>query len=86
MKHQQPQAPQRYRKSFWTPMQQHLPQYEIQRTGLSVQAPNLTNTDMLKTTNVVQQIFTELSEAVTEKYKIMVITKIVLNIIKQNGC
>jgi hypothetical protein len=67
-------------------MQQHLPQYGIQRAGLSVQAPSPTNNNMLKIATVRQQIFTELSEAVTEKDKIMVITKIVLNLIKQNGC
>jgi hypothetical protein len=37
---------------------------EIQRTGLSVQAPSLTNDDTLKITTVVRQIITELSEAV----------------------
>jgi hypothetical protein len=65
--HQLPQAPQRYEKSLWTPVQQHLPQYEIQRTGLSVQALRLTNSDMLKIATLVQQIFTELSEAVIGK-------------------
>jgi hypothetical protein len=35
---------------------------------------------------LVQQIITQLGEAVSEKYKIMVITKNVLNIMKQNGC
>jgi hypothetical protein len=34
----------------------------------------------------VQQIVTELSEAVSEKDKIMVITKMLLNLMKQNGC
>jgi hypothetical protein len=33
----------------------------------------------------VQQIITELSEAVSEKGKIMVITEMVLNLMKQNG-
>jgi hypothetical protein len=32
-----------------------------------------------------QQIITELSEAVSEEDKIMVITEIVLNLMKQNG-
>jgi hypothetical protein len=64
-------------------MQQYLPQQEIQKTGLSVWAPSLTNNDMLKVVTVVQQIMTELSEAVSEKDKIMVITKIVLNLMKQ---
>jgi hypothetical protein len=34
----------------------------------------------------VQQIITEHSEAVSEKDKIMVITKMVLNLMKQDGC
>jgi hypothetical protein len=29
-------------------MQQHLPEQEVQRTGLSVQAPSSTNNDVLK--------------------------------------
>jgi hypothetical protein len=41
---------------------------------------------MLKAATVVQQIMTDLSEAVSEKNKIMVITKMVLNLMKQNGC
>jgi hypothetical protein len=40
---------------------------------------------MLKVTTVVQQIITELSGAVSEKDKIMVITKIVLNLMKPYG-
>jgi hypothetical protein len=67
-------------------VQQHLPQQEIQRTGLSVQAPRSTNSDTLKIATVVQQIMTEPSEAVSEKDKIMIITKMVLNLMKQNGC
>jgi hypothetical protein len=35
---------------------------------------------------VVHQIMTELSEAVSEKDRIMVITKMVLNLMQQNGC
>jgi hypothetical protein len=61
------------------PVQQHLPQQEIQKTGLSVQTPGLSDNDMLKVATVVQQIMTELIEAVLEEDKIMVITKIVLN-------
>jgi hypothetical protein len=38
-------------------MQQHLPQQEIHRTGLSVQAPGLTK-NVVKITTVVQQIMT----------------------------
>jgi hypothetical protein len=41
---------------------------------------------MLKVTTVVQQIITELSEAVSEKDKLMIIIKMVLNLMKQNGC
>jgi hypothetical protein len=51
--HQQPQAQQTYGKSLQTPMQQHLTQQEIQRTGLSVQDPSSTNSDMLNITTVV---------------------------------
>jgi hypothetical protein len=40
----------------------------------------------LKVATVVQQIMTELSESVSEKGKIMVITKMVLNLMQQNGC
>jgi hypothetical protein len=62
-------------------VQQHLPQQEIQRTNLSVQAPSSTNNDRLKIATVVQQILTNFIEAVSEKDKIMV-----LNLLKQNGC
>jgi hypothetical protein len=41
---------------------------------------------MLKVATVMQQIMTEISEAVSEKDKIMVITKMVLNLMKPNGC
>jgi hypothetical protein len=46
----------------------------------------LTNNGTLKIATVVQQIITELSEAVSEKDKIILITKVVLNLMKQNGC
>jgi hypothetical protein len=45
--HQQPQAPQIYGKRFRNPMQQYLPQHEIQ-TSLSVQSPSVTNNDAFK--------------------------------------
>jgi hypothetical protein len=54
----QPQAPQTYGKGLRTLVQQHLPQREIERTGVSVQAPSSTNNDMLKVVTVVQQIMT----------------------------
>jgi hypothetical protein len=38
---------------------------------------------MIKLATVVQQIMTELSEAVSEKDKIKAITKILLNLMKQ---
>jgi hypothetical protein len=41
---------------------------------------------MIKVSTAVQQIMTELSEAVSEEDKIMTITKMVLNLMKQNGC
>jgi hypothetical protein len=41
--HQQPQALQTDGKSMWYTVQQHLPQQEIQKTGLSVQAPSASN-------------------------------------------
>jgi hypothetical protein len=40
---------------------------------------------MLKVATSVQQSMTELSEAVPEEEKIMVVTKMVLNLMKQNG-
>jgi hypothetical protein len=83
---QQPQALQTDGRSVWDPMQQHQSQQEIQKTGLSVQIPSSSNSDMLKVTTVMQQIMTELSEAVSEKDKIMVVTKMVPNLMKQIGC
>jgi hypothetical protein len=68
------------------PAQQHLPQQEIQKRALSVQAPSSSNSDVIKVATLVQQIRTELSEAVTEKDKMKVITKMVRNLLKQNGC
>jgi hypothetical protein len=67
-------------------VQQRLPQQEIHRAGLSLQNPSSTNTDTLKIITVVQQIMTGLSEIVSEKDKIMVITKMLLNLVGQNGC
>jgi hypothetical protein len=75
---QQPQAPQTYEESVQHPVQQHLPQQEIQKTGLSVQAPSSSDNDKLKVATLVQHVMTELTEAVSEKEKIMVITKMYL--------
>jgi hypothetical protein len=52
---------------MWHPVQQHLPQQEIQKTDLSVQAHSLTNNETLKAATVVQQIMTERSEAMSEE-------------------
>jgi hypothetical protein len=41
--------------------------------------------DMFKVASAVQQIMTELNDAVSEEEKIVVITKIVLNLMKING-
>jgi hypothetical protein len=40
---------------------------------------------MLRVVTAVQQIMTEISGAVTEEDKIVAITKIVLNLMKQDG-
>jgi hypothetical protein len=77
------QAPQTDGKSCRHPVQQHLQQQDIQETGLSVQAPSSYNNDTLKIAAEVQEIMTELSGAVSEKGKIIVITKMVLNEIKR---
>jgi hypothetical protein len=68
--HQQPQTTQTE--------QQYLPQKEFQKTGLSVQAPSSSNSDTVAT--VVHQIMTELSKAVSEEDRVMVITKLILNL------
>jgi hypothetical protein len=56
-------------------VQQHLPQQETQRTGLLVQAASSTSNDKLKIATLVQQVMIKLSEAVSEKDKIIFITK-----------
>jgi hypothetical protein len=75
-----------YGKSLRPPTQQHLPQQEILRTGLSVQASSTSNNDTLIVATVAQLIISKLSEAMSEKDKIMVITKMVLTLMKENGC
>jgi hypothetical protein len=57
-------------------------------SGKSAQASSATTAsldDMFKFAAIVQQIMTELSGAVSEENKIVAITKIVLNLNKQNG-
>jgi hypothetical protein len=58
-----------------------------QVTGQSVQASSATTSslDMFKVAAIVQQIMTELNGAVSEENKIVAITNIVLNLMKQNG-
>jgi hypothetical protein len=67
IQHQQPHAQQTEGKSLMHPVQQHLPQREIQKTCLSVQAPSSSNNDTLIVATVVQQIMTGLSGAVSER-------------------
>jgi hypothetical protein len=66
-----------------------LPQHDQQITDQSVQAPNVNSLsldEMLEVTvMVVQQIMSESNGTVLEGAKILAITKIVLNLIEQNG-
>jgi hypothetical protein len=59
-------------------------QQEFEKTDFSVQAPKSSNSDTVAT--VVHQIMTKLSEAVSKEDRIMVITKMALMLMKQNGC
>jgi hypothetical protein len=45
-------------------VQQRLPEQELQKTGLSVQASSSANNETLKVATVAQQIMIDLSEAV----------------------
>jgi hypothetical protein len=51
---------------------------------MSVQAPSSSNNEFVAT--VVQQIMTKLTKAESEADRVMVITKLVLNLMQQNGC
>jgi hypothetical protein len=66
-----------------------LPQQEQQKADQSVRAPNVNRLSLDKMLNVVvtvvQQIMTESNGAVLEEGKILAITKIVLNLMEQNG-
>jgi transcriptional regulator NrdR family protein len=81
--HQQLQSPATDGKKFRPSVQQQQLREKLQ-TGLSVQAPSSSVSDMLKIASVVQQIMTELNGALSEENKIVIITKMVLNLIKQN--
>jgi predicted site-specific integrase-resolvase len=67
-------------------VQLHVPQQEIQKTDLSAKVPTSSYNDTVKVATAVEQIITDISEALSEKHKIMVITKMVLNLMQQNGC
>jgi hypothetical protein len=59
-----------------------------QDVGQSVRAPTVNSQpldNVLRVVTVVQQIMTEFNGAVSEEDKIVVITKIVLNLMIQNG-
>jgi hypothetical protein len=62
-------------------VQQYLPQEEFQKTGLSVQAPISSDSDVVA--SVMQQIMTELGVALSKEDRILTITRMVLNIIKK---
>jgi hypothetical protein len=66
-----------------------LPQHEEQTTGQSVRAPNVNSLHLDKMLKVVvavaRQIMTEFNGVVLEVAKIVAITKIVLNLMEQNG-
>jgi hypothetical protein len=59
-----------------------------QETSQSVQAPNVSGLlleNMVRVVSAVQQIMTELGGAVSEEAKILAITRIVFNLMKDNG-
>jgi hypothetical protein len=64
-------------------------QQEKQKTGQSVRAPNVNSFSVDKmfivVVTVVQHIMTESNCAVLEEAKMLAITKIVLNLMEQNG-
>jgi hypothetical protein len=62
------------------------PLQDIQKTGLSVRAPSSSDYDKLKVSTVVRQIMKELSEAVSEEDKVMIVIMMVLDLMKRNGC
>jgi hypothetical protein len=66
----------------------HLHQHKQQATGQSVGGPNVNSlplhNNMLRTLIVAQQFMTEFIGAVLDEEKIVAITKIILNLTKQN--
>jgi hypothetical protein len=75
------------RKEAAPPPRTTKPSTTSKQTGLSLPAPpvNNVNVDMYNVITVVQQIMTELKDAVTKEAKILAITKIVFNLMKNNG-
>jgi hypothetical protein len=63
-------------------VQQHLPQQEFQKTGLSAQALSSSDSDALKVATAVRQIMKELSEAVSEEGRAVIVTKMVLHLMQ----
>jgi hypothetical protein len=63
------------------------PSTTSEQAGQSVPAPPVNNVhvDMFNVITVVQQIMTELKDAVSEEAKILAITKIVFNLMKNNA-
>jgi hypothetical protein len=61
------------------PVQQHLPQQEFQKTGLTVQAASSSDDDNLKVASVVRHIMKELNEAVSEEDKVIIVIMMVLD-------
>jgi hypothetical protein len=66
-----------------------LPQHEQQTTGQSVRAPNVNSLPLDKMLKVVvtavQRVMTKFNGAVLEEANIVAVTKIVLNVMEQNG-
>jgi hypothetical protein len=63
--------------------------HQQQETGQSPQAFNINSAslnNMFRVTTAVQQIMTELNGAMSEEGNIVAITKIVLNLMKKDGC
>jgi hypothetical protein len=83
---QKSQTPQTGGKSKENPVQHHLPQQEIQETGLSEQIISSSDNDKLNVATVVRQIIKELSEAVSEEDKVMIATMMILDLMQGNGC
>jgi hypothetical protein len=55
------------------------------KTGLSVQSPSSSDNDKLKVATVVRQIMRELSEAVSEEDRAVIVTMMVLDLMQLNG-